>query len=114
MANGTTPRPSELIRQTLRKNPNAGSLTSNLVEYEADGSIRRMSGLGALYIGAGYDVRYGFNKAQADNALFNGCVAWVGGIGSYLPVAEAVADLARHQGWGPEDVAVYLEKNLGF
>lgn len=112
MASGTTPRPSALIRTGAALWPYAGVTYSGLFESNASGNITRISALGALYAGAGYDLRR-FDQSLANEALFNGYRAWVSGLKRELPIVEAIADLMSHERWTPEDVARYLEKNLG-
>ena len=115
MAYGTTPKPSELIRAGAAKFPDAGVIYTGLAEfigYSSPRTVRRISALGALYAGAGYDLE-NFDQNQANNVLFDGWRAWVSGLGRELPIADAIADLMSHEKWGPEDVALYLEKNLG-
>jgi len=115
MAYGTTPKPSELIRAGAAKFPLAGYIYSGIAEfsgYSSPRSVRRISALGALYAGAGYDLE-NFDQNDANNALFDGYRAWVSGLGRELPIVDAITDLMTHEKWTPEDVAIYLEKNLG-
>lgn len=115
MAYGTTPKPSELIRAGAAKFPLAGVTFSGLAEHTGYGSYRkvaRISALGALYAGAGYDLDH-FDQSAANAVLFDGWRAWVSGLQRELPIVEAIADLMAHQKWTPEDVARYLEINLG-
>ena len=112
MASSTTPRPSALIRTGAARFPLAGHIYSGTHERSPYGGVNRISALGALYAGAGYDLDH-FNRGLANETLFNGYRAWVSGIGRELPIVEAIEDLMSHEKWSPEDVARYLEKNLG-
>ena len=110
MANGTTPKPSELIRRGARKYSGSGIIFRGIIERNKFGE--KVSALGCLYAGAGYNL-HAFDQYAANDALFNGYRAWVSGVGRELPIVEAIEDLMAHEKWGPEDVARYLEKNLG-
>lgn len=115
MATGSTPKPSELIRLGAAKFPNAGVTYSGLAEFTGYGSYRkvaRISALGALYAGAGYDLDH-FDQSAANAVLFDGWRAWVSGLHRELPIVDAIADLMSAERWTPEDVARYLEINLG-
>ena len=112
MATGTTPRPSALIRTGVSRFPDTGVIYSGLFKQDASGLITHISALGALYAGAGYYLRR-FDQNLANEALFNGYQAWVSGVGHEMPIVDAIADLMSHEKWTPEDVARYLEKNLG-
>lgn len=118
MSTGTTPRPSELIRKGVRLFPDAGFCYTGVAEYDhsywsGKTTVRRISALGAMFAGAGYDITGNFDQSAATNTLFDGYRAYVSGLGRELPLAEAIEDLMRHEKWTPEDVAVYLERNLG-
>lgn len=96
----------------MAKYPKTGVIYNGLATFDAGSRVVAISALGALFAGAGYDLR-NFDRLTATDTLFNGYRAWVSGLQRELPLTEAIEDLMRHESWTPEDVARYLERNLG-